>query len=323
MPSLSVSLGDTVRALLRFDVPARTRVRRAELVLKAAPSQQPPPAAFELGIHEVESAWDELKVTWKTQPTFAARPALTVRVDPRTKELRIDLTALVQKTAGAHGWLLEVPHLLPLARRSPDANLESALLGLLPCEKTAAEARTRAAGEGKLVLAVVRATFSPDQPNLPESLLLATALSDPDVLALVRSRFVAVRVSYPPTAHLLGKPAAGTDPLAPLGTSARQTKAPALVVADPRGKAVARLVSIGTFDRDLVLRFLLDALAGQKGGLAEKDAWKLLRAGQLAHAREAFARMKSRAGSSGLGRVASLRGQHPVCEHALRTCAAR
>jgi tetratricopeptide (TPR) repeat protein len=312
MTSLSVSLGDTVRALVRFELPAGTKIRSAELVLKAAPAPQRPPAPFELSVHAVEADWDESKVTWKDQPKFAARAALTEKVNGQAKEVRLDVTALArslaEKGAGRQGFLLKVPRALPTAQRSPDAALASALLSLVSWEKSVEEARKKA-GAGRLVLAVVRASFDPGQPSTPEMLLLATALADPDVLALVRARFVPVRVSYRPSDHLLGKVMAGADPLADLGTSVREVRAPALVIADAKGKMVAKLVSIGTFDRDLVLRFLHGALAGQKG-TAERDPWKLLQAGRLKEAEAAFARRKDQTGQYGLCRVAALRGEH-------------
>jgi RNA polymerase sigma factor (sigma-70 family) len=115
---LSVDLDDTNRVLLRFDPPAGAKVRKAELVLRAAKPARgkaaiPLPARpFELGFHEVREGWDEATVTWASQPRFAERPALKVEVDPKAKELRFDVTPLVRRLAeeGAprHGWLLRV-----------------------------------------------------------------------------------------------------------------------------------------------------------------------------------------------------------------------
>jgi RNA polymerase sigma factor (sigma-70 family) len=115
---LSVDLADTNRVLLRFDLPPRRTVRKAELVLrpvKPEPGKPPiplPAAPFELAIHEVTAAWDEGAVNWRSQPVAADKPALTATVDPKVPELRIDVTELVRRsaTAGAprHGWLLKV-----------------------------------------------------------------------------------------------------------------------------------------------------------------------------------------------------------------------
>ena len=40
-------------------------------------------------------------------PRFADKPAVTVLIDPRAKELRADVTRLVRR-GGRHGWLLKV-----------------------------------------------------------------------------------------------------------------------------------------------------------------------------------------------------------------------
>jgi RNA polymerase sigma factor (sigma-70 family) len=115
---LSVDLADRNRILLRFDPPAAGPIRKAELVLRAVEppaDSRPvplPEKPFLLGIHEVREAWDEASVTWATQPEFAEQPALKVKVDPRAKELRLDVTALVRRLGQAgtprHGWLLRV-----------------------------------------------------------------------------------------------------------------------------------------------------------------------------------------------------------------------
>ncbi len=69
--------------------------------------------------------------------------------------------------------------------------------------------------------------------------------------------------------------------------------------------------SIGTFDRDLTLRFLDQASAiAAKPDSLPSDPWKLLEAGYLAEAESAFSEMTTQAGRFGQAKVASLRGDH-------------
>jgi RNA polymerase sigma factor (sigma-70 family) len=118
--SLSIDLRDQNRALLRFEPPATDKLRKAELVLTLSEGlKMVPPQPFEMGVYEILERWDEATVTWTNQPRFAERPALTVRVDPKAKELRIDVTALVAKEPRGHGWLLKVAQ--PLAEPAPVA----------------------------------------------------------------------------------------------------------------------------------------------------------------------------------------------------------
>jgi RNA polymerase sigma factor (sigma-70 family) len=118
----SVTLGDTNRALLRFDLPAAGAFDRAELVLQLAPHGLPPMESFELGLYEVQADWDEAAVTWASQPACADLPLATATVDPRAPEVRIDVTRMVRRQSGGDappfGWLLKV--LKPLdARPAP------------------------------------------------------------------------------------------------------------------------------------------------------------------------------------------------------------
>lgn len=109
---LSVSLSDTNRVLLRFDVPTDIVIDRAELVLKRGTSQMPPTQPFEVGIYEVQAEWDEFKVMWMNQPKFADKPAVKFTFDPNAAEVRVDITALMKsdgrEDAPNHGWLLKV-----------------------------------------------------------------------------------------------------------------------------------------------------------------------------------------------------------------------
>lgn len=195
---------------------------------------------------------------------------------------------------------------------------ESDLLALFPWAMSVGAAREAAQADQKLVLGCVRAQFD-ERTNFSEQMLLTAGLADPDVRALVGARFVPVRVRY--QALLYVGIHQGKDvpflPLDELGTNLKDAKAPALVVATADGKAVATLASIGTFDRDLFLRFLLGAVAkaGEPGD--EKDPWKLLARGELDAADKAFAGMDGGEGWYGQARAASLRGDHQA---ALELC---
>ena len=173
---------------------------------------------------------------------------------------------------------------------------------MIPWAGSVPEAVHRARAEGKLVIACVRSEFDPQKTSFLEQMLLAAVLADPDVLALVTRRFVPVRVSGNPALYTMdaGRPGA-SDPLAELGTSIRDEKATALVVSDGE-RRVASLTNIGTFDRDLVLRFLQGVLARVGGLLPGGDAWSLLADGRPDDARALFARMegaRENTGSSG------------------------
>ena len=328
MPTLVVNLADTNRALVRFDPPAG-KVKKAELVLTPArpgPQQTAPPLPpepFELGVYEATDPWDETTVSWETQPAFPDRPVVSARVDAGAKELRIDVTGPLKRLADPavpkNGWVLKVTSPLRDDGAPPGRGkaTEAEVLKLFPWAESVAKAAAAAREGNKLVLAVVRAHYA-DETTFSEQMLVAAGLADPDVRALVLARFVPVRVRYHPGAYLTaeasGRPPAD-DPLAGLGVAVTDAKAPALVVATADGKAVARLTSIGTFDRDLLLRFLLDAVK-QAGALDETDPWKLLAAGELDRAGKAFAG-EGREARYGRARVASLRADHAA---ALELC---
>jgi Tetratricopeptide repeat len=324
-PELAINLADTNRVLLRFDPPAG-KVRKAELVLTTVargpkePTVQLPPRPFELAVHEVGRAWDEARVTWDTQPAFAEKPTVTTRVDAKAKELRLDVTEPVRRLSGqgapGHGWLLKVARPLPPEPSDgppPGAGSgpEAEVLKLLPWEASIEAARAKARDGKKLVLAAVRAQYD-DGTNFAEQVLIAATLADPDVRGLILARFVPVRVRYQAGLYLAAEEGKeGPDgPLAGLGVAVKDAKAPALVVATADGKAVATLASIGTFDRDLTLRFLLSAVEKAGGASDEKDPWKLLAEGGLGRAAKAFAGADGPEGRYGLARVASLRGDH-------------
>lgn len=318
---LAVDMRDANRTLLRFDLPSAGKFRKAELVVMHRLSSLPLTDPFELGLHEIKEAWTENEVTWKSQPKFDDSPVLTVSVDPKPGEIRLDVTKLLPRLADKepprHGWLLKVanpsgdrPAISAVQPpRDPDAALKRELRAVLPWENSVAQAVEKAREQNKLVLAVVRGSWGEQHESLTEQLLLSTVLAEPDVLTLVSNRFVPVRVSYLPTSFTHKSPPQ-TDPLTALGTSISKCKPLALVVGDAEGKTIARLTSIGTFDRDFVLRFLVNAIANSKQPLDERDPWKLVDRGEYAPAREAFSQMGSREGAYGLSRLASLRGDY-------------
>jgi RNA polymerase sigma factor (sigma-70 family) len=312
-PTLALSLGDTARVLLRFDVPDGAPVRRAELVLPLGLSKRPPNAPFELGVHETLAPWDEAEVTWDAQPAWDETPAASALVDPRAREARIDVTRLLSRAGRGpcrHGWLLKVCR--PVPSEKPASVVRGDVLKLLPWEESVARALQQARREGKLVLACVRANPADGREPRGEQMLLATALADPDVLALVRSRFVPVRVPARPRGRSEARPArpAVADPVERLHDELSRTAPTTLLAAYPDGEPAGRLGCPNAFDRDLLLRFLTESLAREPTPAAPAGPWTLLASGRLDEARQRFAALGSRAGLYGSCRVASLQGDH-------------
>lgn len=115
MKWLALDLADRNRMMLRFEPKLDGKVAKAELVLQFDPTvgEHPTPARpFEIAFHEIKEEWDEMTVTWDQQPSFEDKAALTVPIDPKAKEVRVDITALVkrltEKDALRHGWVLKV-----------------------------------------------------------------------------------------------------------------------------------------------------------------------------------------------------------------------
>jgi len=107
--------------------------------------------------------------------------------------------------------------------------------------------------------ALVRASYKDDAPNANEEIFLAASLAHPAIHGLIREQFVATRLWYRGWFYTTGQ-VQGADPLAPLGTSAAQTKPLALVVADGDGKHIATLEGLGTFTVTQVHGFLTQCL---------------------------------------------------------------
>src|SRR5262249_59879599 len=112
----------------------------------------------------------------------AEHPALRGEGDPKAKEIRRDVTKLVQrladKDAPRHGWLLAVAtpvNAVSLVRDGPP--VEAALARHCPWENSVAAALKRAGEEKKLVLACARASDRPEDATLAQQILRLTALA--------------------------------------------------------------------------------------------------------------------------------------------------
>ena len=160
----------------------------------------------------------------------------------------------------------------------------------IPWASTVEEAKAQAKKEQKLVLAFVfpwdakvyeagyegaeRVRASPPVPSVAEAeaqrsrdpgfvkeqAALAALLGDPDLSALVARSFVSVRLRMHTWHFFDGGPGPFTDPLPLLGTSDRETRPPAVLVATAEGKLLHRIDRMGVFDPQLVLRTLLALL---------------------------------------------------------------
>lgn len=330
---LAVNLCGSNRSLVQF--PSVTKpIHKAEIVLRLIPpghngaSPAPPPLPFEIGAYAVRAAWDERQVSWDSRPEEAEEAAATVRTRPDAAEVRLDVTGsaplLADPDAAARGWMIRAARLLPWNGPEPGSGgmLEDALLNLIPWTDDVPRAIGRACAEHKLVLVCVRANVERWKTTFLEQMLMASALADPDVLALIEARFVPIRVCGHPAEYTMeGAAVDRRDPLAPLGTSLRDERPTALVVSDGK-RRIAGIRNLGTFDRDLILRFLQDALdrAGDDAGgpPTGADARGLLAAGYLKQARERYERMAGRDRMFGLARIAALQGDHHTAlRHAL------
>ena len=154
------------------------------------------------------------------------------------------------------------------------------------------------------VLAVVDGTNQPNQPTEGAALVHSILLTDPDVRGLVDRRFVPVVVGYFAQTFTTG----GDDGcLRALGTTVPRAKAPALVVADAKGKHLATMQSIGTFDGEAVFRFLAATLPPVKG---ESDVHELIAMGDLAGAEGGCVKLSGADCALARAQIAMLRGEH-------------
>jgi len=312
---LAVDLRDQNRVLLRFVVPHDTGpLRGAEIVLRMHLSQIPPKEPFEIALFRIDAAWDSRAVDWTSQPPYGREALVARRLAPADGEVRIPVTeiakAWVEHPEENHGLLLRVSDEGKLAdnppaiRPAPTAPPSADVLDWAPSVEAALE---RAAREGRFVLAFVDAAADPSGPTEEGELLVGILLVDPDVRDLIDARYVPVRIGYHPQLFTLAQDDP-THPLHRLGAAIPEVKAPALLLADARGRNLGVAQSLGTFDREAAFRFLARPLPPVRG---EEDPWKLLRAGDLARAKTAFQRDRSSPGSAlGRARVAALEGRH-------------
>ncbi len=321
LPSLSISRSDTNRVLLRFGMEGLKAVERAELVLSLHLSQMPPREDFEVGIHRVLEDWTEKDARWSSAPAFDPEPAASFVVKPKEGELRVELTTLARGWASGerpnYGVLLKVTKALGGDPSARDAARRGLYEGIA-LEESVEKALERSKREGKLVLAVVVGSWNPKEIGPHEEHLFATALAHPSVARLVAARFVPVRLAYSPNDYAMaatgGKP---RDPLEPLGARLAEVKAPALVVT--RGSGSEVLEKIGTFDHEVVARFLLASLAKSPPPKGVEDPWALLEGGWVDAAEARFRGDSSAGGAVGLSAVADRRGRHDeALEHASR-----
>ena len=333
---LSIDTVDQNHSLLRFEVPRDLKVMRARFVTTMHPSKMAPPGDTTFRVHMVEAAWDA-STTWNKAPAHAATEFAVVRVPFGGGEVSIDLTEAVAKwqkePAQNFGILLRglqadgAPKVkppeskpgapageTPMQKYTRQQALNQRLVRCLPWQTDARAAREQAEAGGKLVLAFVIADVGP-AGNAHERALAATALLEPDVRALIDQRFVPLRLVTHSGVHL-GMQMQGGDPLAALGTDAVTAKAPALVVCTSGGEAVAVLASIGIWSKQLVLGFLLHALAGREQPEA-KDAATALRNGDLARARTLAAALPPVDGQRIALRIGALRGDVPAVREAM------
>ncbi len=311
---MAISLNDSNRVLLRFELPPKmAKVEKATLRLDTKPSPMNPPQKFEVALHRLTKAWKEIETDWLTQPAMAKEPLATLVVHPATRErtLSFDVTDLVnEKTGFENGWLLKVakPLAKPEVKKVPRAQRAARQILLQNSLKWAdsVDAALREAKErNRMVLALVDGTYDITKPSFGAELILATALADPDIRALIEKRFVSVRVAYMGQAYTTGR---GTSPeLRALGTTVAKTKAPALVVSDATGTHVATLESFGTYDKHTVLHLLVDALPPTKGG---GDPYELLAAGDWMGAAHGLSRLETPKAKRAGARIMAFAGDH-------------
>jgi RNA polymerase sigma factor (sigma-70 family) len=315
LTSLAINLADTSRVLVKFEIPRGAPIRQAELLLRVAPSAMLPRTAFELGVHKVLAGWQEANATWKNAPAIAEAPDAIATVPPGSELVRIDVTNLVDNPNESRkvDWLVRTTQPRAggpaLVMRS---KAEVGLQDLLPWAPSVDEARNRARLEGKLVLAFIHVGLNEESLPLEEQMLLASAIADPDVLTLVRSVFVPVQVRCRPQEVQRAERggALPADPLRGLGAKLTETHGLALIVCNAQEKRLARYDNIRTFERDAILRFLLEAAASRTAPTSDGNPWQLLAEGRLAEAEQLFSATDSREGRFGLCRVAALQSDY-------------
>jgi hypothetical protein len=179
----------------------------------------------------------------------------------------------------------------PSSEAAPDETIrfQPSAFEWIPWADSIEAAKARAKDEGKLVLAFAfawdakayedgyegaeavramdptpaaqaEAQRSRDPGFVKEQAAFVAWLCDPDVAALVARAFVPVRLRLHTWHFFDVGPPPFVDPLTRLGTSDRETQPPAVVVAKPDGRLVARFERIGVFEPRSLHRLLLAAL---------------------------------------------------------------
>jgi len=319
-PRLAVSMGDTNRVLFRFPELREKPFERADLKLSMRLSKIPPSGPFTIAIHRIEKPWDDAKTNWSNQPAVSEAPTAVVTVEPKEGVVRFDVTPLarewIRAPDRAFGVLLKVAHVAaPKPQNAPAAPPGPALLGravaLYPFADSLSAALAKSVETGRPVLTIATAAWPGKEMTPQEEVLFSTVLSHPAVVRLVNERFVPVRFSVKSWRYVTETAERkGPDPFAPIGTRLADAKAPSLVVSTGKGKHVATLASIGTYDHGIVLDFLRDALtaAGLDAGKREKvpEGVALMRRGKLDRALRVLSKVKKPTGEETYWRAAIL-----------------
>ncbi|MHC4550794.1 MAG: DNRLRE domain-containing protein [Planctomycetota bacterium] len=318
--SLSITLADTNRVLLRFP-PAQVRgAKRAKLHLTVHKSQIPPTAPFGLAVHRVTKPWSEGETNWNNQPAFEKKPLTVVQVDPERSALAIDLGAWVRSGKVRHGLLLKVAKPVPAGRgpivpsgpwTQPEIRTGTPFSDTIPWARDLEEALARAKDERKPVLATVvpvgdrrwvsgyrdaeavwkdqkahpwgdERAMTIDAGLMKERVMMAALFTDPEIASLVKAHFVPVRLRL----HTYVFDEIGsrqfTDPLQALGTSGLDAGGPALVFARASGKTLHVCRRMGVFSAPMV-RAMLKAVL-RKAGVKRPEPFEVDRPANLTSA---------------------------------------
>ncbi len=278
MTNMSIDQTDRNRALLHFDLTGLEKAHAAELVMRVAPGSIPLTENLAAGIYPIQEPWEEHKTTWNVQPKIAPEPEVTFEIAPGISEIRVDVTNVVRDAAAQaatfHGWVIKAEKPLKFVAPQPmsgppQPTVLPEFMKLVEWAGTPAQGMAKAKAEKKPVLCFVRCAYGDNGKSDVEEIFLATVLADPNVRDLVRAHFVPTRAHYGGNAWT-AKFLRGPDPLAPLGSSAKEVKPFALLVTGDDGKPVDSIEGIGTFDPELVHEFLLGALAKAKVKIGKK-----------------------------------------------------
>ncbi len=162
---------------------------------------------------------------------------------------------------------------------------------------------------------------------IKERAILTTLFGHPDLAALIKSRFVAVRLRLSTGHFWFRSKGMWTDPLPRLGTTARRARAPALVFASPEGKLLHQVSRLGVFSPHLTYRTCLAVLqrharfaAAVEPGPRGVEPW--IAAGEFAMARRRLNKMPKREAALAEARMLMLEGKLEAAERSLRAAPA-